>query len=81
MDPTQLPPGLHYTEINAFDTENVDKGPIFRIPVTVTKPTPLIENKLSVSASYQGGKIYRHFVEVPNGATWAGKNVNFIEIS
>ncbi|KAI8846872.1 hypothetical protein BC829DRAFT_418846 [Chytridium lagenaria] len=42
VDPSRLPPGLHFAEIVAIDTNQRDAGPLFRIPITVCKPeTPL----------------------------------------
>lgn len=38
VDATKLQPGLHYGEVQAFESGNIDKGPVFRFPVTVTKP-------------------------------------------
>jgi tripeptidyl-peptidase-2 len=41
VDPTGLPQGLHYAEIQGFDGVDEWRGPLFRIPVTVIKPLAL----------------------------------------
>lgn len=36
--PTGLVPGVHYAEIRGYDADNRERGPMFRLPVTVVKP-------------------------------------------
>ena len=38
MDPSRLPPGLHYGEVVAHELEARGRGPLFRLPVTLIKP-------------------------------------------
>ncbi len=38
MDPTGLHPGLHYGEVLALEVDARERGPLFRVPVTVIKP-------------------------------------------
>lgn len=38
MDPTTLSDGLHYYELYGVDCKAPWRGPLFRIPVTITKP-------------------------------------------
>lgn len=38
VDPTNLSDGLHYYEIYGIDCKAPWRGPLFRIPVTITKP-------------------------------------------
>lgn len=38
VDPTKLSDGLHYYEVYGVDCKAPWRGPIFRIPVTITKP-------------------------------------------
>ncbi|KAJ2390331.1 hypothetical protein GGI23_005644, partial [Coemansia sp. RSA 2559] len=74
VDATQLEPGrLHIASIDGYDSTNVGRGPIFTIPVTVTKP-------LEVGASacvrleglrFQPTDVVRRFIAVPVGATRA----------
>ncbi|KAJ2832026.1 hypothetical protein J3B01_005055 [Coemansia erecta] len=74
VDATKLQAGrLHTASIDAYDSTDVDRGPVFSIPVTVTKP-------LHVDASacvdlgtlqFRPTEIVRRFVAVPPGATRA----------
>ena len=41
MDPTSLPQGLHYAEVQGFDAAAEWRGPLLRVPITVVKPLPL----------------------------------------
>jgi tripeptidyl-peptidase-2 len=38
VNPTKLSEGLHYYEVYGVDCKAPWRGPIFRIPVTITKP-------------------------------------------
>ncbi|KAG2434097.1 hypothetical protein HXX76_007824 [Chlamydomonas incerta] len=38
VDPSRLPPGLHYGEVVAHEVEARGRGPLFRLPVTLIKP-------------------------------------------
>ncbi|GIM09954.1 hypothetical protein Vretimale_13739 [Volvox reticuliferus] len=38
VDPTSLPPGLHYAEVVALEVDSRERGPLFRLPITVIKP-------------------------------------------
>ncbi|XP_066922123.1 tripeptidyl-peptidase 2-like [Clytia hemisphaerica] len=72
-----LTQGVHYAEVHAFDTENINMGPVFRIPVTVVIPENI--NRLLPTTtefdlgklSYRPGQRLRKFFFVPHGATWA----------
>lgn len=39
VDPTNLSDGLHYYEVYGVDSKAPWRGPLFRIPVTITKPS------------------------------------------
>ncbi|KAH8277759.1 hypothetical protein KR018_005557 [Drosophila ironensis] len=82
VDPTGLEPGVHTAVIRAFDTECVQKGSLFEIPVTVVQPhvlecgqnSPVFEpasNKGDRSVEFQPNTIQRDFIMVPDKATWA----------
>jgi tripeptidyl-peptidase-2 len=43
VDPTALPPGLHYAEVLAVNPDQEWRGPLFRVPVTVVKPQDLLQ--------------------------------------
>ncbi|EDW59973.2 tripeptidyl-peptidase 2 [Drosophila virilis] len=82
IDPTSLQPGVHSAVVRAYDTDNVRKGPLFEIPVTVVQPhvlednqnTPIYEpasNRADKSVEFQPNTIQRDFIQVPDKATWA----------
>lgn len=63
--------------IRAYEAGDVDKGTVFEIPVTVVQPI-----QLDVTTNWRynfdavtcrPNTILRHFISVPNNATWAGK--------
>lgn len=68
--------GPHCAEILGFDMDCDDKttpppGPLFRIPVTIVKPTTTTTNTIALgSLQLSSGRIHRRFVAVPRGATW-----------
>uniref|UniRef100_A0A2A4JXG6 Uncharacterized protein n=1 Tax=Heliothis virescens TaxID=7102 RepID=A0A2A4JXG6_HELVI len=77
VDTTGLPPGPHFTSIKAYDVSCIEKGPVFRVPVTVLQPQPLrvaapappaIQEK---NVLFRPATIVRHFVIPPQDATWA----------
>ncbi|KAL7107116.1 hypothetical protein ACP275_06G033500 [Erythranthe tilingii] len=73
VDPTTLSDGLHYYEVYALDCKSPWRGPLFRIPITITKPQAVKSRPpLTVfkGMSFVPGHIERKFVEVPTGATW-----------
>ncbi|KAH9647044.1 tripeptidyl-peptidase 2 [Citrus sinensis] len=73
VDPTNLEDGLHYYEIYGIDCKAPGRGPLFRIPVTIIKPTAVVKRPPLVSfsrMSFLPGQIERRFIEVPLGATW-----------
>ncbi|ONK71943.1 uncharacterized protein A4U43_C04F14000 [Asparagus officinalis] len=73
VDPTHLSSGLHYHEVHGIDFKAPWRGPLFRVPITILKPTiptgqpPQI---LFSRISFTPGLIERRFIEVPHGATW-----------
>nr|NP_001286377.1 Tripeptidyl-peptidase II, isoform E [Drosophila melanogaster]AHN56175.1 Tripeptidyl-peptidase II, isoform E [Drosophila melanogaster] len=82
VDPTGLQPGVHSAVIRAYDTDCVQKGSLFEIPVTVVQPhvlesdqnTPVFEpasSKGDNSVEFQPNTIQRDFILVPERATWA----------
>lgn len=42
VDPTQLPPGLHYAEVHGSLPDQAWRGPLFRVPITVVKAQDLL---------------------------------------
>ncbi|RZC37164.1 tripeptidyl-peptidase 2 [Asbolus verrucosus] len=74
IDPTDLTVGVHNTFIEAFDVSCINKGPVFKIPVTVIQPVEIAPPKHSVSYNsvlFKPNTIKRHFFMVPHFATWA----------
>ncbi|XP_047329580.1 tripeptidyl-peptidase 2 isoform X2 [Impatiens glandulifera] len=73
VDPTNIGDGLHYYEIYGLDCKAPWRGPLFRIPITITKSMSL-ENRPPVTLfsgmSFVPGHIERKYIEVPIGATW-----------
>ncbi|XP_076907869.1 tripeptidyl-peptidase 2-like [Bidens hawaiensis] len=73
VDPTKLSDGLHYFEVCGIDCNNPWRGPLFRIPVTITKPK-IVKTQPPIitfsGLSFQPGHIERKFIKVPYGATW-----------
>lgn len=64
--------------IRAYDVTNVEKGPVFRIPVTLIQPTVLSKAATLPDLNYTNvlfkpNTIIRHFIVVPDDSTWAGK--------
>ncbi|XP_078488477.1 tripeptidyl-peptidase 2 isoform X1 [Ciona intestinalis] len=75
VDPRGLPPGAHFAQIQGFDTQSPHRGPLFSVPVTVIKMETVqrsLEYKKNVDNQvFKPGQISRHFIQVPEGATWA----------
>ncbi|CAL9008689.1 unnamed protein product [Prunus brigantina] len=70
VDPTNLSEGLHYYELHGVHCNAPWRGPLFRIPVTITKPMAVINRPPFSRMSFLPGHIERRFIEVPLGATW-----------
>ncbi|XP_047544698.1 tripeptidyl-peptidase 2 [Vanessa atalanta] len=71
-----LPPGPHHASIDAYDVTCIEKGPVFRIPITVLQPQSLDNSPSSApqidekDVLFQPSTIKRHIVVVPLEATW-----------
>ncbi|KAK7270859.1 hypothetical protein RJT34_26343 [Clitoria ternatea] len=74
VDPSNLSDGLHYFEVYGIDCKAPWRGPLFRIPITITKPKAVTNKPPQISFSkmlFQPGHIERRYIEVPHGASWA----------
>ncbi|WAR28137.1 TPP2-like protein [Mya arenaria] len=75
VDPRGLPEGVHFTEVCGYDIRCVERGPVFRIPVTVIVPVRVTDTSDYVmkydNMSFKPGQIRRHFIHVPEGANVA----------
>lgn len=85
VDPRGLSPGAHFAEVLGFDADDHDRGPLFRIPVTVCRTIPVVRDDVEVVPDvatlrgqqlnetirdFEPGRIERRFIPVPNGASW-----------
>lgn len=85
VDPRGLDPGAHFAEVLGFDADDHDRGPLFRIPITVCRTIPSVRDDAEVVpdvATLRGqqlnetirdfapGRIERRFIPVPSGAAW-----------
>ena len=72
VDPSGLQPGAHRGEVLVLDSDQPDRGPLARVPITVIKPHPTTAraNWHSV-VPFHPGTLARRFLDVPAGATWA----------
>ncbi|RDD39583.1 Tripeptidyl-peptidase 2 [Trichoplax sp. H2] len=72
VDTSDLRPGAHYSEICGYDSACIELGPLFRIPITVTKPISIRDplTPISESLTLDKGQIKRMFIATPPKATW-----------
>ena len=74
VDTEGLEVGLHYEEVHGYDMRHEWRGPLFRVPVTVVVPQTMpagISEISFESSAFTPGRIERHFVQTPEGASWA----------
>jgi CRISPR/Cas system-associated exonuclease Cas4 (RecB family) len=62
---------VYYNEILAYDTLHVDKGPVFRIPITIIKSEKLVKNSFTSEGIFRPGESKRFFFNPPAGSTFA----------
>lgn len=73
VDPASLDDGrVHFTELQGYEAGNPNKGPVFRVPITVIKPKslPANSNIHADTVTLRPGVPNRTFLSVPSGATW-----------
>lgn len=75
IDPTSLPTGVHTTSVKAYDSSCVEKGPVFRIPITLVQPYVFPEHQkpelVCKDVVFKPSQMNRHYILVPENATWA----------
>lgn len=74
-----LTEGVHSTFILAYDVNCIEKGPVFRIPITIIKPHEVNDCKNVVkykNVTFKPNTIVRHYYVVSNNATWAVLKLN-----
>ena len=78
VDPTKLKAGVHFGQVLGFDAAHRERGPMFRLPVSVLRPTHVAMNDPETDAptfngqfKFSPGHIERRFFAVPPAATWA----------
>ena len=76
--------GVHSTKLRAYDICNLTKGPVFTVTITVVCPEELTNdtgrpNLIAKSITFKPNTIQRHFVLVPDDATWAVFNARCLE--
>eukprot|EP01122_Echinamoeba_exundans_P008069 TRINITY_DN2601_c1_g4_i1.p1 TRINITY_DN2601_c1_g4~~TRINITY_DN2601_c1_g4_i1.p1 ORF type:complete len:1306 (-),score=238.67 TRINITY_DN2601_c1_g4_i1:694-4611(-) len=92
IDPTKLPTSaadgsIHFAEIVGHDSARPDAGPIFRVPVTVVKPRKVLTDNSKIPTAQWNhlktcpGTLFRKFIEVPLGASWAEITVECTQFS
>ncbi|GIY14821.1 tripeptidyl-peptidase 2 [Caerostris extrusa] len=81
VDPCALPVGEHFTWIKAYDSNCIEKGPVFHFPITIIISRKLSGDLLNCNDTicFQPGHLKREFIEVPAGATAACLRVNCVD--
>ncbi|CAF1250085.1 unnamed protein product [Rotaria magnacalcarata] len=97
IDPSHLQQDqAHFTELQAFDVNQINAGPLARFPITIIKPITVNPQTHSLEfncQTFKTGQIRRHFLQVPSGSniaafkitnhscdTSAKINLNFIQL-
>ena len=83
VDPVDLKPGLHLTEIVAYNSASMTDGPVFRVPISVIKPHKMVEGSSKYffdDVSFKPGHKERFFLEVPEKATWVNVTVKGLDM-
>ena len=77
IDPRQLPPGVHYGEIQIMSTDAPARGPLARVPVTVVISEPLAAttSEWQETLSLKAGTVHRRFLRIPHTARWINLQV------
>ncbi|KAG9416309.1 tripeptidyl-peptidase II Tpp2 [Aphanomyces cochlioides] len=65
-----LAEGEHFGEIVGYDANAREQGPLFRVPVTIVKPSVAPSPDFTLAKVVSPGDSFRSFYVVPTGATW-----------
>jgi tripeptidyl-peptidase-2 len=68
VDPRNLDPGAHRAEVLGFDDAHPERGPLFRIPICVTKPHRCERGVWTGMLTSDTAAVNHHFIAVPSGA-------------
>ncbi|CAH3020619.1 unnamed protein product [Porites evermanni] len=83
VDPRGLSHGVHYAEVCAYDVTCPQRGPLFRVPVTVIIPDRISDVHHYTydleKMKFKPGQVHRTFLQVPEGATWAEFSASSLE--
>ncbi len=71
VDATNLKPGLHLAEVVGLHAEHPERGPLFHVPITVTKPQQLRGNQFTKTLDSSAGHLSRTFLTPPAGSRYA----------
>ena len=69
VDCKAVPPGAVAYQIEGFDSENMEHGPLFRVPVTIVHPE-IVPPTMTGVVSLASGVMNRSFYQVPAGANY-----------
>ncbi|EPY53178.1 tripeptidyl-peptidase II Tpp2 [Schizosaccharomyces cryophilus OY26] len=79
VDPTALVPGFHFGKVKAFEATKDSRRCLFEIPVTVMKPSAVVNANFPLrNVSFEPTLIRRYFLVPPKGATYAEIRVKAI---
>lgn len=78
IDGSKLQPGVYNSTIKAYDTACIEKGHIFHINITLVQPHVFPEKEVNYQLAWKdqffpSNSLKRHFVLVPELATYASK--------
>lgn len=71
IDAAALKPGLHLAEVIGLHTEHPERGPLFRVPITVTKPQQVRGNRFTKTLDSSANYLSRTFLTPPEGSRFA----------
>lgn len=83
VDTSALPVGVHHTYIRAYDSTCIEKGALFKIPITVIIPQEVLPPKYVLNYNnvlFTPNTLKRQFIHVPKNATWFTLNISTKEV-